>query len=85
MECCHNDGDKLNNSLKNLRWDSHLNNNRDRLKHGTYKTGTEHHFSKFSESLVQKIKSGELSFNEAKSQVVSQTHYYRLKKRGALP
>lgn len=35
MECCHNDGDSTNNSIGNLRWDTHSENNRDRRRHGT--------------------------------------------------
>lgn len=34
-EVCHNDGDKLNNRLENLRYDTHSNNAKDRVKHGT--------------------------------------------------
>ncbi len=34
MWACHNDGDKNNNSLSNLRWDTRSNNERDKLKHG---------------------------------------------------
>ena len=30
MECCHNDGDRSNNNLSNLRWDSHKANCLDR-------------------------------------------------------
>ena len=26
MECCHNNGDKLDNKLKNLRWDTYSSN-----------------------------------------------------------
>lgn len=36
QEGCHNDGNKRNNHISNLRWDSHLNNKHDRYKHGTY-------------------------------------------------
>jgi hypothetical protein len=36
MEACHNDGNSLNNCIDNLRWDSHLNNMQDCVKHGTY-------------------------------------------------
>ena len=32
-ECCHNDGDKANNNLNNLRWDSHENNMADYSTH----------------------------------------------------
>ena len=35
MQCCHNDGNGLNNNLNNLRWDTPSNNQLDRLKHGT--------------------------------------------------
>jgi hypothetical protein len=36
MECCHNDGDPLNNKLNNLRWDTHRNNEKDKIRHGTH-------------------------------------------------
>jgi hypothetical protein len=29
MECCHNDGNPKNNSIDNLRWDTHINNVKD--------------------------------------------------------
>lgn len=35
MQCCHNDGDKLNNKVDNLRWDTHQANQDDKIKHGT--------------------------------------------------
>lgn len=35
MECCHNDGNPMNNRLDNLRWDTHVNNERDKKRHGT--------------------------------------------------
>lgn len=34
-EVCHNDGNKENNRLDNLRYDTHSNNAKDRVKHGT--------------------------------------------------
>lgn len=36
METCHNDGDKTNNTLANLRYDTHLENVRDSVRHGTH-------------------------------------------------
>ncbi len=36
MEGCHNDGDRENNRLDNLRWDTHSNNQLDMVKHGTH-------------------------------------------------
>lgn len=38
MQCCHNDGEPHNNRLSNLRWDTHYNNQQDKIKHGTRKT-----------------------------------------------
>lgn len=35
MEGCHNDGNPLNNSVDNLRWDTHRNNEADKRRHGT--------------------------------------------------
>lgn len=39
LECCHNDGDALNNKLENLRWDTHTSNIHDRVLHGTSNRG----------------------------------------------
>lgn len=39
MEGCHNDGNHLNNSVGNLRWDTHKNNMADRNAHGTAPKG----------------------------------------------
>lgn len=36
MDCCHNDGDKLNSSAANLRWDTRKANLDDQKKHGTF-------------------------------------------------
>ncbi|WP_396897297.1 NUMOD4 motif-containing HNH endonuclease [Mycolicibacterium fortuitum] len=35
MEACHNNGDRFDNRLENLRWDTRSNNNLDKNKHGT--------------------------------------------------
>jgi hypothetical protein len=36
MECCHNDGDRSNNNLNNLRWDTRKENHQDAIRHGTH-------------------------------------------------
>lgn len=36
MDCCHNDGDRLNNSSNNLRWDSRKANIADQKTHGSF-------------------------------------------------
>tara|TARA_R110002020_G_scaffold155071_1_gene335883 strand:+ start:318 stop:851 length:534 start_codon:yes stop_codon:yes gene_type:complete len=84
MECCHNDGNPSNNNIENLRWDTHKENNRDRIRHGTYSRGVNHHFSKFSEELISKIRSREISKKEAINKGVSNTHYYRILKSNPL-
>lgn len=42
MECCHNDGDPENNSLDNLRWDTHSSNVYDAIRHGTHVSNAGH-------------------------------------------
>ena len=37
MECCHNNGNRFDNRLKNLRWDSLSNNMEDKIKHNKQK------------------------------------------------
>ncbi len=39
MEACHNDGDKSNNHVSNLRWDTRKNNHKDKKLHGTHQSG----------------------------------------------
>ena len=36
MECCHRDGNRFNNKLENLRWDTRKENIKDSIKHGTH-------------------------------------------------
>jgi len=47
-EACHEDGDRTNNILSNLRWDSRKNNHADKKRHGTNQEGEDHHRSKFT-------------------------------------
>jgi hypothetical protein len=55
-QACHNDGNRLNNSLDNLRWDSIVNNHADKRKHGTMCKGTTHGKSKLTEDDVRSIR-----------------------------
>lgn len=36
MEACHEDSNRQNNTVTNLRWDTRSSNNRDRVRHGTH-------------------------------------------------
>lgn len=42
-EGCHGDGDRANNDLTNLRWDTRSANARDRVRHGTDANGRKTH------------------------------------------
>lgn len=57
MECCHNDGDRLNNHLENLRWDTHTANVEDSRKHGTMTRGEASPNAKLTDEKVKEIRS----------------------------
>ena len=60
-EACHQDGDKKNNFLSNLRWDTHRNNQMvDGRKHGTCRMGLPgelNHAARLTEEKVREIRS----------------------------
>ena len=56
MEACHNDGNPSNNNLNNLRWDTHKNNIKDKIPHGTMCGGEAHPRCIISDEIVGKIK-----------------------------
>jgi len=61
-ECCHYDGNPINNVLSNLRWDTPANNAKDKLRHGTHsvpeysRQGEKHPSSKLTADDVGKIR-----------------------------
>ena len=55
-QAAHNDGDRFNNVLENLRWATAAENQADRKKHGTSNRGSRHGLSKINEDDVQKIR-----------------------------
>lgn len=55
-EGCHNDGDFTNNKVENLRWDTHYNNELDKIKHGTRLKGSGITTHKLTEEDVSEIK-----------------------------
>ena len=55
MEACHNDGNRFNNHLSNLRWDTPLNNTADKKKHGTQTHGENHGTAKLSDNDILEI------------------------------
>lgn len=62
-QACHNDGDRENNKLSNLRWDTPKNNCADRIRHGTAARGERHGKAKLTTNDVRKIR---LSFEQGK-------------------
>lgn len=55
LECCHKDGNKLNNCVSNLRWGTPLSNTRDRYAHNTIPFGEKHPRRVLTEEKVLKI------------------------------
>lgn len=53
LEGCHNDGNTLNNWLDNLRWDTHENNELDKIRHGTIAQGDEHYSRRCPELVLR--------------------------------
>lgn len=80
-EVCHNDGDRLNNKIDNLRWDTRSGNAADRLRHGTSNRGEHHGNAKLIEDAAKEIKTSPLSYSVlAKKYGVSTSTVYRIKK-----
>ena len=57
MDCCHNDSDRMNNRLINLRWDTRSGNLSDRLIHGTDQRGERANGARLTESIVIDMRS----------------------------
>lgn len=56
MEGCHNDGNRANAALTNLRWDTRPNNFADKIEHGTHHRGNRCPTSKLTEAQVKEIR-----------------------------
>lgn len=55
-EVCHNNGNKLDNRLVNLRYGTHSENQLDRSSHGTSNRGSRHGMSKLTDDDVSNIR-----------------------------
>jgi hypothetical protein len=55
-QVCHNDGDRKNNTLTNLRYDTCSNNHADKHLHGTNQEGETNHNAKFRNLDILKIR-----------------------------
>lgn len=56
MEVCHNDGNRLNCHLSNLRYDLRVNNNADKIAHGTWQDGERNGRAKLTASQVAEMR-----------------------------
>ena len=56
VECCHNDGNCLNNAESNLRWDTSKSNKADQLLHGTRICGERINTAKLTAADVREIR-----------------------------
>jgi DNA-binding transcriptional regulator YiaG len=84
LQACHNDGDKSNNRLTNLRYDTAASNMADKLRHGTHARGQRAHNAKLTLEDVRSIRSraGSASQREmAREYGVSQAHISAIVRR----
>lgn len=76
-DACHNDGDKTNNRLTNLRWGTRAENCADKKRHDTQQFGTKTRTAKLDEATVLKmrrsVRSGKSTYSIAKEMSLS-TH-----------
>lgn len=54
--CAHNDGDRTNNRLSNLRWTTQRDNNEDKRKHGTWQAGEKHGRASLTDAQVIELR-----------------------------
>jgi hypothetical protein len=64
MEACHNNGNRHDPRVENLRWDTRKANHADKLDHGTWQGGEASGTSKLTESAVIEIRQSDQSINE---------------------
>jgi hypothetical protein len=57
LEVAHNDGNSLNCSARNLRWDTPKSNTADKWAHGTMLAGATHPLAKLTDEMVREIRS----------------------------
>ncbi|MDR3018665.1 NUMOD4 motif-containing HNH endonuclease [Delftia acidovorans] len=61
MEACHEDGDRANPALSNLRWDTAKGNAADRRRHGTDMAGEKSPLAVLTNEMVRQILDSQLS------------------------
>lgn len=56
MVACHNDGNKENNCVENLRWGTRQSNEADKAKHMTKVQGAKHFLAKMDDDIVRCVR-----------------------------
>lgn len=56
LEGCHENGNRFDNRLDNLRWGTRSSNQQDRLKHGTACEGEDHYLTNLTDEIVLSIR-----------------------------
>lgn len=56
MEGCHNNGCPSDNRLQNLRWDTRLANNADKIRHGTSRKGADNNRAKLCDGDIERMR-----------------------------
>lgn len=69
-ECCHNNGDRADSRLENLRWDTPVANQFDKLTHGTDNRGEKNGMSRLTADTVFEIRAAVAS-GETHAEVAS--------------
>lgn len=84
-DACHGDGDRWNNRLDNLRWDSHAANQRDKITHGTIARGARNGWAKLTEADVRALRdmvaAGATVKDAAQAFGISDTHASQIVRR----
>ena len=82
MECAHNNGNRSDARLVNLRWDTRKNNHFDKIRHGTAQRGENQWYSRLTKQDVLEIrKSGESPRELSIRFNVTSAHIHHIRKR----
>lgn len=77
---CHNNGNRYDNRAENLRWDTVLENNRDRVRHGTIPRGESSPTAKLTAAQAAAIRAGEIKRKQALATLgIGNSQFYRIR------
>lgn len=82
LEACHEDGNQDNNRLDNLRWDTHVGNEADKLRHGTRLMGEKHSNAKITADDVRRIRASRVHHETLAARYGVHPHHIQRIQRG---